>query len=208
MSATLIGIDLGTRACAAVACPLAWDGVWSRVRSLVVGEPLRRDASDAERARRTETIATRLVGFARETGASLALIESYAFARNTAAHTLGELGGVVRLELVRAGLDVRTVNLGSARKLLLGRVPRSDAGVACYAALRAAGAPFETADEAAAFTVLNVGLAEVGGYCFASAPPAMERSVPARALSRPDGGLGPSGTAGRASEAPGAPGDG
>lgn len=162
----LLGIDLGTRACAAVAVPADWDGVWARVRSIVVGEPLRRDSSDAERARRTETIATRLVTFARETGASVALVESYAFGKSTAAHTLGELGGVVRLEFVRAGLEVRTINLSTARKLLLGKVPRSDAGVACYSTLRAAGAHFETADEAAAFTVANVELAELGGYCF------------------------------------------
>jgi hypothetical protein len=164
---TLLGIDLGTRACAAVACPTDWDGQWTRVRSLVVGEPLRRNATDTERARRTETIAARLVAFARETGASVALVESYAYGMRTAAHTLGEIGGVVRLELVRAGLDVRTVNMGSARKLLLGKVPRSDAGTACYTALRAAGARFETADEAAAFTVANATLAELGAYCFA-----------------------------------------
>jgi hypothetical protein len=165
----LLGIDLGIRACAAVACPLDWSGDWSRVRSIVVGEPLKRDASDAERARRTEAIATKLLGFARETGASLALVESYAYGKSTAAHTLGEVGGVVRLELVRSALDVRTVNLSTARKLLLGKVPPSDAGVACYAALRAAGAGFSTADEAAAFTVLNVALAEAGAYCFAQA---------------------------------------
>lgn len=164
----LLGIDLGTRACAAVACPTDWDGQWNRVRSIVVGEPLRRDASDVERARRTETIAGQLVRFARETDASVAVVESYAYSRMTAAHTLGELGGVVRLELVRAGLEVRTVNIGSARKLLLGKVPRSDAGIACYTALRAAGATFGTADEAAAFTVLNVALADAGGYCFAT----------------------------------------
>lgn len=167
MSATvLLGIDLGTRHCAAVAVPLDWDGAWSRVRSIVAGEPLRRDSSDAERARRTETIAVQLVRFARETGASLALVESYAYSRQTAAHTLGELGGVVRLELLRAGLEIRTVQMSSARKLLLGKVPRSDAGMACYSALRAAGARFETADEAAAFTVANVALADAGGFCF------------------------------------------
>jgi hypothetical protein len=164
----LLGIDLGTRACAAVSVPTDWDGEWKRVRSLVVGVPLRRDSTDIERARRTETIATRLVAFARETGASVAFVESYAYGMRTAAHTLGELGGVVRLELVRAGLDVRTANLSAARKLLLGKLPRSDAGVACYSALRAAGAPFETADEAAAFCAVNLGLSDIAGaYCFA-----------------------------------------
>jgi len=163
----LLGIDLGTRACAAVVCPTDWDGEWKRVRSLVVGAPLRRDSTDTERARRTETIAVKLVAFARETGASIALVESYAYGMRTSAHTLGELGGVVRLELVRAGLDVRTAQMSTARKLLLGKVPRSDASMACYTALRAAGAPFGTADEAAAFCAVNLGLSELGGYCFA-----------------------------------------
>jgi Holliday junction resolvasome RuvABC endonuclease subunit len=166
-SPVLLGIDLGTRRCAGVACPTDWDGEWRRVRSIVVGEPLRRDSTDAERARRTETIAMQLVRFARETEASVALIESYAFGKSTAAHTLGELGGVVRLELVRAGLEVRTVQMSSARKLLLGKVPKADPGIACYAALRAAGARFDTADEAAAFTVANVEMADLGGHCFA-----------------------------------------
>jgi hypothetical protein len=111
-------------------------------------------------------IADQLRKFAERTGATEAWIESYAFSRKTAAHTLGELGGVVRLELVRAGVRLRTAQLSTARALLLGKVPRSDAGVACYTALRAAGAPFETADEAAAFCAVQLGLAEMGGYFF------------------------------------------
>jgi hypothetical protein len=85
----------------------------------------------------------------------------------TSAHSLGEVGGVVRLELVRAGLDIRTANMGSARKLLLGKVARADAKMAVYAALRAAGAPFETADETDAMCAANWGLSELGGFCFA-----------------------------------------
>lgn len=164
---TLLGLDLSTRAAAAVAVPLAWDGQWSRVASLVVGEKLRRDATDAERARRTETIAARLVAFAKSHGVTQAWIEGYAFAQRDSAHTLGELGGVVRLELIRAGIEIRTANMGTARKLLLGRVPRSDVKVAVFAALRAAGASFETTDEADAFCAVNLGLADLGGYCFA-----------------------------------------
>jgi hypothetical protein len=76
---------------------------------------------------------------------------------------LGEVGGVVRLELVRAGIELRTANMGTARKLLLGKVPRSDAKMAVYAALRAAGARFETADEAHAMAAANLGLSELGG---------------------------------------------
>jgi Holliday junction resolvasome RuvABC endonuclease subunit len=163
----ILGLDLSVTAAAAVALPLDWDGQWHRVSSIVVGQRLHRGATDAERARRTETIATRLVAFARSAGASVAYIESYGYAMRTSAHTLGEVGGVVRLELVRAGVELRTANMGSARKLLLGKVPRSDAKMAVYTALRAAGARFETADEADAMAAANLGLSELGGYCFA-----------------------------------------
>lgn len=162
----ILGLDLSTRAAAAVAVPQDWDGRWSRVRSLVVGEPLHRDATDAERARRTETIAARLVAFARSCGVASVWIEGYAFNQATAAHTLAELGGVVRLELVRAGFDLHTANMSTARKLLLGKVPRSGAKDAVVATLRAAGSTFETADEADAYCCANLGLSELGGFFF------------------------------------------
>ena len=165
----LLGLDLSCTASAAVAVPLGWDGDWRRVATLLVGEKLHRDATDAARAMRTETIATRLVAFAVQYGASVAYVESYGFSQHTAAHTLGELGSVVRLALVRAGLDLQTANMGVARKLLLGKVPRPDVKVAVYSALRAAGAPFESLDVADAFVACNWGLAELGGFCFAQA---------------------------------------
>lgn len=167
MRATVLGLDLSTTASAAVAVPLDWDGDWSRVRSLVVGERLRRDASDAERARRTETIAARLVAFARVTGATSAWVEGYAYSQATAAHTLAELGGVVRLELVRAGFELHTANMSTARKLLLGKVPRQGAKRAVFETLGAAGARFETEDESDAFCAANLGLSELGAFAFA-----------------------------------------
>jgi hypothetical protein len=163
----LLGLDLSLAASAAVAVPLDWDGQWSRVRSCVAGEKLRKDASDAERARRTETIAARLVGFARTVCATSAWVEGYAFGGSTHAHSLGELGGVVRLELVRAGIELHTVNMGTARKFLLGKCPPAGAKVAVCEAFRAAGARFETLDEYDAMAVANWGLSELGGYCFA-----------------------------------------
>lgn len=166
----LLGLDLSLTASAAVAVPLDWDGDWSRVRSCVVGEKLRRDASDAERARRTETIAARLVAFARATGATKAFIEGYAYGLKTSAHSLGELGGVVRLELVRAGLELVTVPMQTARKLLLGRCPRQGAKVAVAEALRAAGARFEAFDEFDAMAVANWGLSDAGVWSFAQSP--------------------------------------
>ena len=162
----LLGLDLSLTAAAAVAVPLDWDGDWSRVHSVVVGEPLHRTATDAERARRTETIASRLVAFAQAERATTAFIEGYAYGLRTSAHSLGELGGVVRLELVRAGVEIRTANMGSSRRMLLGACPKKGAKVAVYSTLRAAGATFETLDESDAFTCANFGLSELGGYCF------------------------------------------
>lgn len=172
---TLLGLDLSTRAAAGVLVPQDWDGQWSRVRSIITGEPLRRDARDVERARRTETVAAQLVAFAKLHGVTSAWIESYAYGQRTAAHTLGELGGVVRLELVRAGIEIRTANMSTARKLLLGKVPtrtskdepgRPTAKEAVQAALRAAGAPAWTPDEADAYVCANLGLSELGGFFF------------------------------------------
>lgn len=167
----ILGLDLSTRAAAAVAVPQDWDGRWSRIRSTVVGEPLQREATDEQRARRTETIAARLVAFACTQGVTSVWIEGYAFSQATAAHTLAEVGGVVRLELVRAGFEIRTANMSTARKLLLGKVPRKGAKDAVVATLRAAGATFGTADEADAYCCANLGLSELGGFFFGQVAP-------------------------------------
>jgi hypothetical protein len=163
----IAGLDLSATAAAIVGAPLGWDGDWRHVRSLVVGEPLRRNATDAERARRCENIATRHVAFCKSLGVTVAFIESYGFNQARAAHTLGEIGGVVRLELLRAGIEIRTAPMSSARKMLLGKLPRSDVKMAVYTTVRASGATFETADECDAFAALNWGMGEMGGYCFA-----------------------------------------
>ena len=172
---TVIGLDLSLNAAAAVAVPLSWDGQWSRVRSRVVGEPLRRDATDEERALRTETIASKIVAFALRESASVAYIEGYAFSLRTSAHSLGELGGVVRLALLRAGIGIKTSNMGTARKLLLGACPKKGAKLAVTVALRASGAHFKTLDEYDAMVCANLGLSEIGGYCFCQAPEAKKR---------------------------------
>jgi hypothetical protein len=165
----LLGLDLSATAAAACVVPLDWDGDFRRVTTSVVGARLRREASDDERARRCEIIATQLVAFARLHGVAEAWIEGYAFALRTSAHTLAEIGGCVRLELLRAGVTIRTANMGTARKLLLGRLPRTGAKQAVHAALLAAGSPRWSLDEADAFVAVNLGLSEYpGAWCFAS----------------------------------------
>lgn len=171
----VLGLDLSTRAAAAIAVPSNWGGDFDFVRRLVVGVKLTRDATDLERALRTDLIANRIVEFAVDYQVGDAWLESYAFGKSTSAHTLGELGGVVRLKLVQAGVRIHTANMSSARKLLLGRIPQGKgaAKAAVYRSLRAAGmrfGPTETAyDEGDAFVCANWGLSERSGYCFVQA---------------------------------------
>jgi Holliday junction resolvasome RuvABC endonuclease subunit len=175
---TILGLDLSVRAAAAVSVPLAWDGDWQQVKSMVVGEPLREDATDTERARRCETIAMRIVAFSRATGVTIALIENYAFSRRSSSvHKLAELGGIVKLELVRAGIDLQRANMSATRKFLCGTIHRgTNPKVAVHQALRAAGAHFETLDESDAFCAANWGLSEEGGYCLCQNEPSLSAS--------------------------------
>ena len=60
-----MGLDSSATFAAACVVPLDWDREFRRVRTTVVGERLRREATDAERALRCESIARQLVAFAR-----------------------------------------------------------------------------------------------------------------------------------------------
>jgi Holliday junction resolvasome RuvABC endonuclease subunit len=179
----LLGLDISSRSTATVAIPLDWDGRWSRVEWLLCGQKLTRGSSDMARAQRTESIARAIVEFARRKGATVAFFESYGFNQNTSAHTLAEVAGVVRLELVRAGIEIHTAQMSSARKLLLGKIPvgkklksgKREKGVAkqaVYETLTGWGAklpPPERGgmDVADAIVAANLGLSELGGYCWA-----------------------------------------
>jgi Holliday junction resolvasome RuvABC endonuclease subunit len=168
----LMGLDLSAGSPAACAVPSDWDGDWRRVGMWTIKEPLPKDATDEQRARRCERIATGILRLANNYGAHEAWIEGYAFSMRTSAHTLGEVGGVVRLELVRSDISIHTANMGTARKLLLGKAPRKGAKVAAANALRAAGSPAWTLDESDAFVCVNLGLSEhAGAFCFCQAAP-------------------------------------
>lgn len=177
----ILGLDLSTRAAAGIAIPRTWNGDWLKTRTIVIGEPLTKFSDDVDRALRTGSIAEQLCRFAFDYGVGQAWFESYAFGMKTSAHTLGELGGVVRLELARMGISIHTANMGTARKLIVGTVPRGT-GVAklasklAFRALQAAGMPIRFGkktelDETDAFVAANLGLAEAGCYCFAQRSP-------------------------------------
>lgn len=168
--ANLLGLDLSTRAAAAVCAPAWWDGDWRKVKTLLVGEPLKKGASERERIARCCHLADRIANFAGFHGATHAFIESYAYGQATAAHTLGELGGIVRLRLMQIGVELAVANMSSARKLLCGTIPKSaDKKATVKGVLQRAGAPTtitESPDLCDGFVCLNWGMSELGGFCF------------------------------------------
>ena len=169
---TILGLDLSTRGTAAVAVPLSWDGDWRGVHTFKCGAALTKAATDDERAARLAKIAKQVVRFATLQGATEAWLESYAFSRQ-GAHTAGELGGVVRVALADTGIALHTAQMSTARKLILGHVPRGRDAIkeAVKAVWAEAGftAGANDDDLCDAMTCANMGLAEAGAYCFCQA---------------------------------------
>lgn len=166
------------RVAAAVAVPTDWAGDWELVRSMVEGYQLELIADDDERIARCELIGDALAKFAIVSGCTEAWIESYAYSMNLAAHSLGELGGIVKSRLRSVGVKLRRANIGTARQLLLGKIPRGKglAKIAVVRTLEAAGARFATVDENEAMVCANLGLSySPGARFFASDPPPRER---------------------------------
>jgi Holliday junction resolvasome RuvABC endonuclease subunit len=167
----LMGLDLSLRCSGIVVADRGWGGDWAKVRSWTFGVKLLSGACEMERIGRLRAIRDRILELVHDHKVDTAWIESYAWGA-AQGKELGELGGVVKVALADAGVLVRISNQSSARKLLLGHVPRRgpDAKRAVHQALTIAGATFETEDESDAFCVLNWGMSEVGEQCFASLP--------------------------------------
>lgn len=160
----VLGLDLSLTSTGMVCVPARWGQVWSRIAVGKAGHGLKKDASELERAQRLEDIETAVLAFAAEQQATVAVLESYAFTAQTShAHSLGELGGVVRLALKRAGLPMVVISPASARKLL-GKQPRSQAKVWAAGRVFGAGAPKSwNLDQVDAFVVANAFLSENAG---------------------------------------------
>ncbi len=143
-----IGFDLSLTAPAAVALPLDWKpGDWKNVRFWLLKPPAPKSDDVAGQLERYAAISQwawdRYVEVGRP--ASYA-VEAYAFSKNNAsASKLMELGGIVRLNLYGAQqcpLPV-VIAASSARKTLLGKVPRTDQKLAVQVALYNVGAPLD-----------------------------------------------------------------
>jgi hypothetical protein len=189
MTEVALGLDLSLRGAGMVALPFDWGGDWSKVQRYTAGESLPRDAKEALRVGRLHRVASDVIAFARTHSCTAAIIEQYSLRpgggtmANAQAHALGELGGVVKHQLVQAlGLVPDVVAPSSARKLILGKLPRRDVKVAVVAALTRMRMPLEWSnDEADAFVVANYLAAERGGFAFLVEPPVEEKRPRRRA---------------------------
>lgn len=173
MSTVIGALDLSLRGAGMVALPLDWQGDWTRIERATVGHQLPRDAREADRIGRLVRISGEVVAFVERHHCTVGAIEQYAFAAlHSHAHALGELGGVVKVLLsTRVGIAVEPVQAASARKLILGKLPRADVKIHTRIALSRMGMPRDwTDDEADAFVIGNWVASALGGFALIAPP--------------------------------------
>jgi hypothetical protein len=168
----VVGLDLSLRRTAWVAVPLRWNRDWREIVTSILEppEPSSKDAmAQVERLHSITTMLYPLCALCNPTESVHAYVENAAFGAY-GSHAVGELHGVVKLDLYRDGIVVQVANMSSARKLLLGHAAaKGRAKSEVVAAWKAAGAPFAPDNDLCdAMTCANWGLSELGGDCFAS----------------------------------------
>lgn len=180
----LVALDLSLSCTGIVAASTGWGGHWGCVPSTTVacakllklakGE--QRNMRDEERFDRVSKHAANVVHAAILLEGVLSLpvhflIEQRAqgLARFDNQGNLAELHSLVKDQLSRAHISWDMVNMSSARKLILGTVPRKgeDAKNAVQASFRQAGCPVEWGkDQTDAMCVLNYGMYERDAFFF------------------------------------------
>ena len=115
--------------------------------------------SSQELADRVCGIARELVQMANDWRVRHVFAEGYTFGAFGASHyQLAELGGAVLFAFAQRGILVRRINVSTARKYLLGKVPKKNPKPIVCATLKRAGLTLATDDEYDAFVVANAGL--------------------------------------------------
>lgn len=173
MPDVVLGIDLSLVGLGLCAIPTGWDRDVRLIRSVTLTYPLRKAATTREHVERLRALSMDVRTWAIRMGVTHAFMESYAYSMATMAHSIGELGGVVRLELLRErNLDVQFANQSSARKFMYGRIPprgltQTQRKAWLLEPLKLMGAPVEDHNQGDALVVANYGLSELGAPCLA-----------------------------------------
>jgi len=157
----IVGIDSSLTAFGLCAIPAAFSvHDWNRLKMrTVVTKP---GSCDADRFAH---IARCAVSFCAAMNADAVFIEDVpSLLRSKSTKRLTKLSGVVEHELRKnLGLEPTLVNISSARKLLLGSVPRGElAKVVVFESCRSFSPLFEDDAQADAFAVANYGRSEMG----------------------------------------------
>jgi hypothetical protein len=160
----VMGIDLSQSATAAVCVPADWGLDWSRVERATHVEAGPKNATAALRISALARISNAVAYWAETWKPTHVWIEGYpAGGRIFGLDKLAEVGGVVRLLVRKGGIVAETAPLSTARKLLLGKLPRRDVKAVVHAAVRSLpGCNLSTGDELDAFVAANYGLSELG----------------------------------------------
>ncbi len=166
----LMGIDQSVRGFAFASAPDYWNGNWNLVDfDRFDGGKLSREANDMEHGVRLGKIFRWVDARLCEHSPNLIGFESYAYGSG-ADYDVVELTGAIKLHLLRWQKEYVTINQSSARKLMLGKVPRKsdDCKKAVRDYLLSKGAPPRlTLDETDAFCVLNFMMFQRGSFCYA-----------------------------------------
>ena len=161
-----VGLDLSLTGPAAAFIPGGWEiGDWRDLEVAAWQPPVPEDPNDLNALYwRLAWIRDRVCEFVDRKAVPVVAIESYAFAaRSSSVTKLAELGGVVRVALWERGIVARSITASSARKLLLGKLPRKDAKTATHAALYGAGCPKAwSGDVLDAIAIANLMLSDQG----------------------------------------------
>lgn len=165
----VLGVDLSLRGLGLFVCPLGWDMCWERCSAETLGVDLPKGATEQQRVMRLRDLMLDVRTFAVYHAVRHVFVESYAYGMNTSAHSLGELGGVVKLELLRElpGVTIATANQGAARKLVFGCAPPKGLTDKARKAwvlepLLLAGAKLRDHDQGDALVACHWGLAQLG----------------------------------------------
>jgi hypothetical protein len=168
----VVGIDLSLTRAAAVYLREDWvPGSWAGVESMVVGEALEK-ASLAELAGRLAKNARRLTEFAarRDRDGLLVAVEDLVGGlAGKGGLRLAGLDGALKAFLFEAGIVATPINVSTARKTLLGKVPQGKgaAPAAVQAVLARMGSPWAGSDQGDAWCIANH-LRSIAGMSFVS----------------------------------------
>lgn len=166
MREVVVGVDLSHRGLGLCAVPSDWDLNWSRLETARLIAPLRKDATEGELIERRKKLAGSVLTFCARLRATSAWIESYPLSgRVYGLAGLCELGGVVKHMLLVSDCEVNTSPISSARKLVLGKLPRRDVKLIVHETIKSMGAPEAwSGDEIDAWVAANWGCSQLG-FC-------------------------------------------